>query len=122
LVSAFPFAFVIDFLMMLLLFILLLWSSMWFKKNTYGITIVKYFYVLSPMWIKKNHSQTHKWEISFCFVTYVNWRKTTCEPTSVHVIYFLILHESKKPIVGFQMCKILSILLMRELKKPFANL
>jgi len=40
----------------------------------------------------------------------------------MHVISFLILHESKKPIVGSQMCKILSILLMRELKKPFASL
>ncbi len=86
LVSAFPFALVITFLKMLLSFILLLWSSMWFKKHLWDhkceillcfVTYVskkisfrngKYHFALSPMWIEEKPLANQQACMSFPFL------------------------------------------------------
>jgi hypothetical protein len=74
LVSAFPFALVIAFLKMLLLFILLLWSSMWFKK----------------------HLWDRKCDILLCFVTYVSKKKSFPNSQMGNIILLCHLCELKK--------------------------
>jgi hypothetical protein len=94
LISAFRFAFVITFLRMLLLFILLLWWSMWFKKDlwdhkceillcfaTYvskkkSLTNGKYHFALSPMWIEEKPLASQQVCMSFPFLFCMNKKKT----------------------------------------------
>ncbi len=102
LVSAFPFAFVITFLKCYCQ------SSFCFghlcdSKNIYGITSVKYCYVLSPMWIeKKSLANSQMGNINLLCHLYELKKNHLWANKCACFISFFILHESKKPIVGLQ--------------------
>jgi hypothetical protein len=75
------------------MFVLLLWSSIWFKKH---FARVKYCDASSPIWVEKNIYEFTGGKYHFFLFIYVNWKKTICEPTSVQYHFFFFSHVSKK--------------------------
>jgi hypothetical protein len=84
-------------------FVLLLWSSIWFKKHLWDckgeilLCFITYVSWKKYLWI-------HGWEISFCFVYLRELKKNHLWTHKCAISFFLLfLCESKKPSVQYQL-------------------